>query len=104
MTEARFTALVARVEKAGIELVAADLGDGAAGSIRMIALSPKPKGKHSYRIEHNRNHPPGTRFVTLAHELAHLFLGHLGADPGRNVPNRRDRHHALREVEAETAA
>lgn len=91
-----------RVERAGVELVATSHGDGAAGSIQLKARSPHPKGRHSYRVEVNGNHPPATRFVTLAHELAHLFLGHLGADRGRDVPDRSRRDHALREVEAET--
>ncbi len=45
-----------------------------------------------------------TRFVTVAHELAHLYLGHLGADLVRRVPDRRNISHALQEVEAEMAA
>lgn len=104
MTEARFAQLVAGFPKAGIELIVTSHRDGAAGAIWVKARSPKPKGRHSYCIEYNGNHPPATRFVTLAHELAHLFLGHLGADAGRGVPDRRTRDHALREVEAETVA
>ena len=37
----------------------------------------------------NANHPPATQFVTLAHELAHLYLGHLGIDRKRGVDERR---------------
>jgi hypothetical protein len=36
--------------------------------------------------------------------LAHLFLGHLGDDPGRRVPDKRSTLHELREVEAEMVA
>ncbi|MGR3724337.1 ImmA/IrrE family metallo-endopeptidase [Abyssibius alkaniclasticus] len=57
-----------------------------------------------YQLAYNRNHAAPTRFVTVAHELAHLYLGHLGADNGRRVPDRRDTPHALMEVEAEMAA
>jgi Zn-dependent peptidase ImmA (M78 family) len=55
-------------------------------------------------LAYNRNHPAGTRLVTVAHELAHLYLGHLGEDPGRSIRDRRDRTTEQREVEAEMAA
>ena len=42
--------------------------------------------------------------MTVAHELAHLYLGHLGFDNGRRVPDRRDIPHELMEAEAEMAA
>ena len=42
--------------------------------------------------------------MTVAHELAHLYLGHLGADNGRRIPDRRDTPHELSEVEAGMAA
>jgi hypothetical protein len=104
MNEARFSDLLSNMSKERIELLQLDAGDASAGWIKRIGTSVSPKGKHTYRLAYNGNHPPATRFVTLAHELAHLFLGHLGADKGRNVPDRRDRNHAAQEVEAETAA
>jgi hypothetical protein len=104
MSEARFTGLLSGMPKERIELLRFDAGDASAGWIKRVGTPVSPKGKHAYRLTYNGNHPPATRFVTLAHELAHLFLGHLGADKGRNVPDRRDRDHAMREVEAETAA
>lgn len=48
--------------------------------------------------------PHHTRFVTLAHELAHLFLGHLGKDSALNIPERRRPTLAQRELEAESVA
>jgi len=104
LSEAQFAQCLFAVKKERIQLVRVDAGDANAGSIKLIGVSTSPSGKHFYRIKYNSNHPPSTRFVTLAHELAHLFLGHLGPDRGRDVPDRRDRDHSLREVEAETAA
>ena len=104
MGEAQFNGMLSVLSKEKIELVRLDEGDARAGWIRRVGTSLSPKGKHTYQLGFNGNHPPPTRFVTLAHELAHLFLGHLGADKGRNVPDRRERNHATREVEAETAA
>ena len=81
-----------------------DAGDAMAGRIRLLSRSRAPKGKNTYKLAYNRNHTPPTRFVTVAHELAHLYLGHLGPDRGRRVPDRSHTDHALQEVEAESAS
>jgi hypothetical protein len=104
LSEARFAQIIAIVGKDGIEFVKLDEGDAYAGWIRLTARSPSPKGKHHYKLAYNKNHSAQTRLVTIAHELAHLYLGHLGADPGRSVRDRSDRSHEQCEVEAEMAA
>jgi hypothetical protein len=96
--------IVQLVAKDGIEFVPLDAGDARAGWISLVARSPKPKGKHHYQLAFNRNHPTPTRLVTIAHELAHLYLGHLGEDQGRSIRDRRDRSHEQQEVEDEMAA
>ncbi|WP_371100881.1 RNA-directed DNA polymerase [Streptomyces sp. PU_AKi4] len=66
-----------------------------------------------FEIEVNRNLSLLDRYATLAHELGHLFCGHLGADPGETWPDRYSRPfsneeakeiHARNEVEAESIA
>ena len=104
LTDNRFTEFMRSVKKERIDIVALDAGDGQAGWIRLLAASKAKTGKNLYQLGYNRNHDAATRFVTVAHELAHLFLGHLGLDAGRRVPVRRDTPHALMEVEAEMAA
>jgi Zn-dependent peptidase ImmA (M78 family) len=52
-----------------------DAGDGKAGSIRCTQKAANEKESNVYRMLVNKNHTPPVRFVTLAHELAHLFLG-----------------------------
>ena len=64
----------------------------------------QPKAKQGYQLAINGNYPLSAQLVTLAHELAHLNLGHLGEDRGRGIRDRRDRTHAQREVEAEMTA
>lgn len=45
-----------------------------------------------------------SRFGVLCHELAHIFLGHLGADRDRWWPGRANLTHATVEIEAESVA
>ena len=52
----------------------------------------------------NKSHTPPVRFVTLAHELGHLFLGHLGLDKALHVPDRQNLSHQQDELEAESVA
>lgn len=55
------------------------------------------------RVKINAVHPLEVKFVTLTHELAHLFCGHLGAFKGI-CPDRSSRNHASDEIEAEATA
>jgi antirestriction protein ArdC len=38
------------------------------------------------------------------HELAHLYLGHLGPDKHLGIPNRSNQNHKVRELEAESVS
>ena len=104
LSDHRFAEFMRAVGKEKIDLVEIDAGDAHAGWVRLLARSKSDKGKNVYQLGYNKNHGAPTRFVTVAHELAHLYLGHLGADNGRRVPDRRDTPHDLMEVEAEMAA
>lgn len=104
LTDNRFSEFMRAVAKERINLVVLDSGDGQAGWIRLLAESKAKTGKNVFQLAYNGNHVAPTRFVTVAHELAHLYLGHLGSDAGRRVPDRRDTSHALMEVEAEMVA
>jgi hypothetical protein len=92
------------IAKKDIELCLVDAGDQNAGSIRVIKRATKDKEATQYRMHLNRNHEIPVQFATLAHELGHLFLGHLGPDRALNVPERPAMSHAQREIEAESVA
>jgi hypothetical protein len=81
-----------------------DAGDAKAGSIRCIRRASDDKESNSYRIFVNKNHSAAVKFVTLAHELAHLFLGHLGADNALGVKDRSELSHQQEELESESVA
>jgi hypothetical protein len=65
-----------------------------------------------YRIVLNDRLQPSEQFVTLAHELAHIFCGHLGPCGSRSSrddnegdwPDRRHLGKPEKEIEAEAAA
>lgn len=70
-----------------------------------------PTEKITYRIKLNRRLTPAEQFATLAHELGHIFCGHLGghAPSGRvddesGWPDRRAIQHSAKEIEAEIVA
>ena len=104
LTAEQFGEFAQKVAKERIDIVELDAGDAQAGWVRLIAQSESRNGKNCYELAYNRNHTAPTRFVTVAHELAHLYLGHLGSDGGRRVPDRRNILPAMKEVEAEMTA
>jgi hypothetical protein len=81
-----------------------DAGDQKAGSIRVTKYPSEGDEAKLYRMHVNRNHSLPVKFATLAHELGHLFLGHLGPDKALNVPQRTQLSHSQRELEAESVA
>lgn len=102
--EAKLKSFIPLLSKKHIDLQEFDAGDNSAGRIRVVRRAQNEKEATTYRMFINRNHESATRFVTLAHELAHLFLGHLGADRKLNVPDRCGHSHAQVELEAESVA
>jgi antirestriction protein ArdC len=71
--------------------------------------SPDPRqrrrqGTNAYELCINQNHPCPVQFTTLAHELAHLYLAYVSAEPKRHIPSRRLLKYAERELEAESVA
>lgn len=81
-----------------------DGGDGNAGSIIVVKRAINSTDYTHYQMNINRNHSTAIKFTTLAHELGHLFLGHLGPDRKLNVPERPKMTHAQAELEAESVA
>lgn len=57
-----------------------------------------------YEILLNQDHSPETRYASLAHELTHLYLGHLGTPDERWWPDRRGLSHDICEFEAESVS
>jgi len=86
--EAKFGSFCTMMTKKFIELSLVDAGDGKAGSIRCIKPATKDEEASRYRMHINRNHTVPVQVVTLAHELGHLFLGHLGPDKYLKIPDR----------------
>lgn len=86
------------VEAKGIRIIEIDEGDWHAGRIR--------RAGDAYTLKVNQNHPRETRLTTIAHELAHLHLGHLGADRKfkPRIPDRCAVRSEIQEVEAESVA
>lgn len=81
-----------------------DMGDLKAGSIGVLSRPAKLGEASTYRMTVNMNHNPNVQFATLAHELAHLFLGHLGQDKYLGVPLRPTQTNEQEELEAESTA
>jgi len=104
MSEARLESFEVLTRKKNIEWLWVDEGDNKAGSIRVIQPATKSQKLTLYRIHLNRNHQSTVQFATLAHELGHLFLGHLGQDRELNVPQRPKIEYAQKEIEAESVA
>jgi hypothetical protein len=99
----------------GIEIEEATAGSQYAGSIQVtppgkqlqfqIKVKPAPKFMvvpRRYYLSLNKNHPAESRYATLAHELGHLYAGHLGTPNEKWWPDRRGLDLNAREFEAES--
>lgn len=111
MTKERINVFLTLMKKKNVYSSYFDGGDEAAGSIEVSWRAPaqmgkaiKPEQKTRYLVRLNNNHSPVVQFSTLAHELGHLFLGHLGPDKSFNIPERPTLSHAQKELEAESVA
>ena len=61
-------------------------------------------GSSKMRISVHDGLDEPSRFGTLCHELAHIYLGHLGSDKDRWWPSRTELNHSTMEIEAEATA
>ena len=106
INEARISRFRHLLNRKRVTCVYVDQGDARAGAIAMTGTTKDAKGgtvRH-YSIKTNRNHPPATQFATLAHELGHLLLGHLGQDEALRVPERPTSDPMDEELEAESVS
>jgi len=88
-----------------IEVKSVSLASTLAGDARAVEVDPKTmaKGKPTgpgWVVRVNSSLNENAQFTTLVHELAHVYLGHLGGH-GKKWPNRRPDQLDVREFEAE---
>lgn len=114
ISETEIAGFIPKLEKKGIDWKWFDKGDADAGRMQKLVVeedsakkndtTKKQNARPRYRVKINKNHSAAVQFTTLAHELAHLCLGHLGPDKTLNIPRRRPLRHSEVEIEAETTA
>ena len=101
--------LVRNLPRDGVSYHEADHGTGSAGFIEVAKGdvtqdAGKKKAKVLYYLVVNKNHSQEEKFATIAHELGHLYCGHLGTPNESWWPDRREEHINVREFEAESVA
>jgi hypothetical protein len=99
-----FNEYIKLLAKKGIELKLIYCGDADAGHIQVIEPSYDVKQVPKYHIRLNQKHTPNVQFATLIHELAHLYLGHLGPDRYLKIKNNSNKKHSEQELEAESVS
>lgn len=109
MTKKDIQRFIGKLIKSGIDTKLIEYGDAHAGHIQrpehdLVSnrRSENVKEKPDYLIRLNKKHDPNVQFATLAHELAHLYLGHLGADKFLKIPDRLNKSKDTKELEAES--
>ena len=96
-------------ENFAVEVVETDqYGNHLAGTASGLGVRPERFTNNkqiAFRVKLNAKHDLPSRYATLAHELGHIYCGHLGRDAKGRWP---DRHNSLTEkameLEAEAVA
>lgn len=104
MDDNRLNSIINGMTCKHIQWECADRGDSHAGTIRVIKRSTESSSPSIYSVMINSNHPAPVKFTSMAHELAHLYLGHLGSDKKLKIQSRRALPHEKKELEAESVA
>ncbi|MCX7092687.1 MAG: hypothetical protein NTY50_04460 [Methylobacter sp.] len=109
MTAERIQVFIKKLIRQGIDIKLIEYGDAHAGHIqrpehdrKVRKQSVTAKEKPDYLIRLNKKHDANVQFATLVHELAHLYLGHLGADKFLKAPDRHEKNNNTMELEAES--
>lgn len=116
--EDRLALTIRNCRRDGIAVYTAEMGSQRAGQIRSVNSRRKTiafefvrAGKTEkiavplrYEVELDRNASDESRYATLAHELGHLYCGHLGTPNARWWPDRRGLAESNMEFEAESVA
>lgn len=109
ITQAKLSAFFDLTAKQGMEIKQIEYGNAHAGHINrpehdrsINARSTDAKQKPSYQIRVNSKHDANVQFATLTHELAHLYLGHLGNDKYLKIVERDNLSDKTEELEAES--
>lgn len=90
--------LKAACAQLGIQIEARDFATNLAGQAQ------RASGGYDFHIALNLKHTPAQQLGTLAHELAHIFCGHLGESDDGFWPHRPYETKVVREFEAEAVA
>ena len=108
---------VENAKRDGVRIAERDAGSQSAGQIGVaepgtfvsfqFRTRPYPEScdvKVRYELLLNAKHSPEEQYATLAHELAHLYCGHLGTPNLAWWPSRCGISETVREFEAESVA
>lgn len=105
------TKLTQNARRDGVAIAQSFSGSQHAGSIRSAKAGRTLKvntGRQlvevpmRYELEHNHHLSPEAAYMTVVHELAHLYCGHLGTPNPKWWPDRRNLVKNAREFEAES--
>lgn len=104
-----FNRLLRNLPRTGISYHESDHGTASAGFIQKASanesqMAGEKQVKVLYHLVVNRNHSNEEKFATVAHELGHLFCGHIGSPGKKWWPKRDDVEKAVMEFEAEIVA
>jgi hypothetical protein len=104
VTKRTIAGFVHHLANRGIDLKLIAFGDGKAGYVIAVRRSAEPKVLPEYHVRLNAEHDANVQFVTLVHELGHLYLGHLGPDKFLKIAERPVLTYDQKELEAESLA